>query len=214
MSTLTLVGRASSHFTRVPRIVAHELGVVLPLVPVPDLAAIDPAAYGDNPALKGPTLQTPQGPVFGSEPASRTIAAWADAPPGRLVWPEAVTDRVARNAGELTAYGMQTQVQLVFATRVAGLDPAHPLLAKARVGLAGALEWLDAHLESVLAAIPRRSDGTSVSLLEITLFCLLEHLAFRPMLPWLPRPRLQRFVDAFALRPSAAAPPYRIEPPR
>ncbi|MBX7079539.1 MAG: glutathione S-transferase N-terminal domain-containing protein [Nannocystaceae bacterium] len=212
MSGLRLVGRTSSHFTRVPRIVAHELGVPLTLIPLADLASTDPAAYGGNPALKVPTLLTPHGPVFGSEPASRTIAAWAAAPAQRLIWPEALHDPVARNAAELVAYGMQTQVQLVFATRVAGLDPAHPYLAKARIGLAGALDWLDERLETVLAMMPR-GDDTAVSLLEITLFCLLEHLAFRPMLPWLPRPRLQRFVDAFALRPSAAATRYGVEPP-
>ncbi|MFO0548774.1 MAG: hypothetical protein U0271_10325 [Polyangiaceae bacterium] len=52
----TLIGRSSSHFTRLTRVFAHELGVATVFRPVFDLASLDTAAYGENPALKIPIL--------------------------------------------------------------------------------------------------------------------------------------------------------------
>ena len=44
----TIIGRSSSHFTRVTRIFAAELGVPYTLQVVPDLLSCDAADYGGN----------------------------------------------------------------------------------------------------------------------------------------------------------------------
>jgi len=84
---MQLVGRSSSHFTRVVAIVAHELGVPYELVPIPTLRSLDADTYGDNPALKLPTLRLDDGAlVFGTENICRRLVALA--PPGpRVVLP-------------------------------------------------------------------------------------------------------------------------------
>ncbi|MCA9628209.1 MAG: glutathione S-transferase N-terminal domain-containing protein, partial [Myxococcales bacterium] len=56
-SMLELVGRSSSHYTRVAQVFAHELGVPYRLVPVFDLTQLEADCYGDNPALKIPMLR-------------------------------------------------------------------------------------------------------------------------------------------------------------
>ncbi|MGC4087143.1 MAG: hypothetical protein QM756_04410 [Polyangiaceae bacterium] len=53
-SDLVLVGRSSSHFTRLTRVFAAEFGVRYRFQIVPDLLSTEPADYADNPALKLP----------------------------------------------------------------------------------------------------------------------------------------------------------------
>jgi hypothetical protein len=48
MNDLVLVGRSSSHFTRVARIFALDLGVPHVFRPVLDMTSTDPATYADN----------------------------------------------------------------------------------------------------------------------------------------------------------------------
>jgi hypothetical protein len=62
----------------------------------------------------------------------------------------------------------------------------------------------------VLAALPSARD---LSLFEVTLFCLVEHIAFRDTLPLAPFPRLQSFADDFGTRPSARATRYQFDQP-
>src|SRR5262245_43668927 len=61
-----LFGRSSSHFTRVTRIVAAELGVSYQFRVVPNLLSLDASDYGGNPALRLPVLHTEQGAWFGA----------------------------------------------------------------------------------------------------------------------------------------------------
>ena len=63
-----LYGRSSSHFTRIPRIFAAELGVDVEFHLIRNLLSADADDYGGNPALKMPTLQTDSGLWFGSLP--------------------------------------------------------------------------------------------------------------------------------------------------
>ena len=51
----------------------------------------------------------------------------------------------------------------------------------------------------------------TVSLFEVTLFCLVEHLSFRATLSVEPYPALQRFVKAFGVRASAQQTAYRFD---
>lgn len=204
---MEIIGRSSSHYTRVARIVADELGVPVTLVPIRDLTDLDDATYGGNPALKLPTLRRGGALLFGTENICRALAEAA--PAGRrVVWPEALRDDVARNAQELVWHAMAAQVQLVVGTMIGKLPADNVYFAKARAGFAGALRWLDAHVDAALAALP---DGRAVSLLEATMFCLLDHLTFRATLPVEPYPALRRFAATFAARPSARRTPYRFD---
>lgn len=212
MNTVQIVGRSSSHFTRVTLVFAHELGLAVELLPVFDMTVETAANYGDNPALKMPTLRTPEGLVFGAENICRTLADLADSAgaPRRVVWPEQLRGRVARNAQELVWHGMAAQVQLIFGVAVAGLPADNLYFTKCREGFAGALRWLDAHVPAVLESLPAPRD---VSLFEVTLFCLVEHVATRGTMAMDPYPALLQFADEFRRRPSAQHTTYRFDVP-
>lgn len=209
LAPLTLIGRSSSHFTRVTRLFAHELGVPIELVPVRRLLATEPDAFGGNPALKLPSLRRPDGALlFGTENICRAIAAHAGDPPG-LVWPETIADDLVRNAHELTWHAMAAQVQLIVGTGPGDLPADHRMFVKIRRGLEGALGWLDHHLADAQGRLP---PARRLSLLEVALFCLLEHLVFRPTLPALDYPALAAFAAGLAARPSAQATTFHFDP--
>jgi glutathione S-transferase len=201
-----LVGRSSSHYTRLARMFAEELGIAYAFEPVYDLASRDPADYAGNPALKLPVLVLPEGTVFGAENVCRTLAARIS-PPRRIVWTEQLPDPRARNAQELVWHGMGAQVQLVFGMQVARLPAENVYFAKAADGFRNALAWLDANLESVLHGLPPRD----FSLLEASLFCLLEHLLFRDTLPLAPYRHLAAFTAAWRERPAAQRTAYAFD---
>lgn len=217
MSAVEIIGRSSSHFTRVTLVVAHELGVPVTLVPVYDMTRADPVSYAGNPALKLPTLRRADGSlVFGTENICRTladlaaIAATTPSPHPRIVWPEDLREDVSRNAQELVWHAMAAQVQVIVATVMGKLPADNLFLAKGRAGFEGALRWLDDNLASALAALPTPRD---TSLFEISLYCLVDHVAWRTTLPLVPYPSLVAFAARFATRPSAQHTPYRFDAP-
>jgi glutathione S-transferase len=208
-SPVQIIGRSSSHFTRVAQMFAHEVGVSFELVPIANLTDVDPAVYAGNPALKLPTLRRGGSLVFGAQNICRALAELAD-PPRRVVWPEALHDDVSRNAQELVWHAMAAQVQLILGIAVGKLPADHVYFAKARTGFEGALRWLEEHLPTALAALPSPRD---VSILELTAFCLMDHLHFRSTVPVEPYPILLDFARAYAARPSAQRTPYRFDAP-
>ncbi len=206
--TLRITGRSSSHFTRLVRVFALELGVACEFVPVYDLASLDPRDYAGNPALKLPVLTQGDATVFGAENICRVLAESAPER-RRIVWPEDVRDMQARNAQELVRHAMQAQVQLGFGTQVAKLPADSVYFVKAAAGLRNALAWLDERLPSVIDALPPRD----LSVLEVSLFCIVEHLAFRATIPLAPYGRLTAFARAFGKRASAGNTAYRFDVP-
>ena len=203
-----LFGRSSSHFSRVTRLVAAEFDVAYQFQPVYDLGSRDRRDYGGNPAMKLPVLRLGDASVFGTENIARVLADRAKRPV-RMVWTEHLPDLVARNAQELVWHAMAAQVQLVFGTQAAGLPAENLYFMKASEGMAQVLEWLDLHLDEVLASLPARD----LSLLEVTLFCLIEHLAFRPTVPLLPYTSLTAYADRFGQRASARNTVYHFDRP-
>lgn len=201
-----LVGRSSSHYTRLARLFAEELGIAYAFEPVHDLASRDPADYAGNPALKLPVLVLAQGPVFGAENICRTLAEGVG-DSRRILWTEQLPDPRARNAQELIWHGMGAQVQLVFGMQVARLPAENVYFAKAADGFRNALAWLDANLESVLQVLPPHD----LSLLEASLFCLLEHLEFRDTLPLAPYHHLAALTEAWRERPAARRTRYAFD---
>lgn len=209
LSTIQIFGRSSSHFTRVTLIFAHELGVSFEFVPIYDITGTDSAVYAGNPALKMPTLRRAGSLVFGAENICRTLADLADAKM-RIVWPEELREDVSRNAQELVWHGMAAQVQLVFGTIIGKLPVDTMYFSKGRAGFEGALRWLNDNLIAALRALPSERE---LSLFEVTLFCLMDHLTFRSTLPVEPYPTLLRFTRDFAARPSAQRTIYRFDSP-
>lgn len=67
-----IVGRSSSHFTRVATIYAHEVGVPYELVVVPDLLSLETENYGGHPALKLPALRVDGALLVGTENRGRS----------------------------------------------------------------------------------------------------------------------------------------------
>ena len=203
LTTPVLFGRSGSHYTRLVRIVAAEAGVDLPLTPIVNLGGLDPADYGGHPGLKMPTLHDGGERVFGAlEICRRVVAA---SPTGLTVgWPETLPPDL-RNGWELLGQAMQAQVQLVLGVSLGGLPADHPYVVKIRRGLEGVLAWLDDRLAELLAEEP----AADLSLFQAALFCLLEHLRFRPTFQPAALPRLDGLRAAFASRASAQATPYR-----
>ncbi|HEY0137120.1 MAG TPA: glutathione S-transferase family protein [Nannocystis sp.] len=203
-------GRSSSHFTRLVLLFAHELGVPFELRPIYDMTVVDPETYAGNPALKMPTLRRGGSLVFGAENICRTLAELSSARP-RIVWPEELRTDVARNAQELVWHGMAAQVQIIFGTVVAKLPADNIYFEKGRQGLEGALRWLDDNLARVLGSLPEPRD---LSLLEASLFCLVDYIAVRGTASLDPFPALVRFAESFAQRPSAQRTRYHFDPPK
>ena len=201
---LVLIGRSSSHFTRVARLFAHELGVEYSFEVVRDLRVDDARAYGGNPALKVPVLRAGEEAWFGAIAICRELARRSPRQ-ARIVWPEDATDALTSNAQELVLHAMSTEVTLVM-SKVAGQSGGY--LDKARTSLTGVLDWLEAHAPSALARLPEDRD---LSLLEVTLFCLVRHLGFREVLDTTPYRRLGELTERFGRRPSALATEYRLD---
>jgi len=208
----TIVGRSSSHFTRVTRIFAAELGVAHSFRVVPDLLSNDTVDYGGNPSLKLPALATPRGTWFGTLSICRELARVASRErgaqePKRIVWPEDLVEPLSANAQELVLQAMATEVVLVM-SRVGGASEATPYTDKMRRSLTNTLAWLDDHVAAALAVLPASRD---LCFLETTLFCLVTHLEFRQMLPALPCPALDAFCRRFSARASARETAYRFD---
>jgi len=202
---LTLIGRSSSHFTRMARIFAHELGVELEMRVLTDIGSMEEADYGGNPGMKVPALLLEDGPLFGSLPICRELARRSTRPL-KIVWPEDLTEPLLANAQEITTEAMATQV-LVIKSRLSRLEPKIPLRAKAEASLRQSVGWLDARLPRILERLPPRDR----SFLEVGLFCLGTHLDFRETMPLADAPRLQAFCASFGERASAAQTPYAFD---
>ncbi len=202
MTDLVLVGRSSSHFTRVPRIFALELGVPLAFRAVPDLRSLDAATYAGNPALKVPVLLDAEGPLFGAENICRALARRSAA---RVVLRGDVADRRVANAEELTHHVMATEVSILMPRLMGDDREAQP---KLRRSLENALAYLDEHVDGALLALPA---DRAVSFLEASLFCALTHLPWRNVMDVAKYERLTAFSARFGERESARQTEYRFD---
>ena len=199
---LVLVGRSSSSFTRVARVFAAEAGIAYELQVLRDLTSLDPDDYGGNPALKIPSLRTPEGDWYGALAVCRELVRRASRPL-RVVWPEDFRDPLLSNTQELVLHAMATEVNLIM-TKLDG-DGAQD---KRTRSLTGTLAWLESHAPAALAALPPDRD---LSFLEVTLYCLLRHLDFRNVLPTTPYANLSGFCRSFESRESIRSTEFRFD---
>lgn len=201
-----IIGRSSSHFTRITRIFAAELRIGYSFRVVRDLMSSEPADYGGNPALRIPTLQTPQGVWFGALNICREL--WRrSSPRPRVVWPEDLDQPVLANAQEFVLQAMATEVTLVMA-KVADASDTSAHHAKMRKSLLNMMSWLEENAGPALAALPPQRD---LSFLEVSLYCLVTHLEFRQVLPTASYAELTRFCQDFATRASASETAFRFD---
>ena len=203
---LQIVGRSSSLYTRMPLIFAEELSVPYELVPIYDMTVIDAEAYGGNPALKLPSLRRNGASLFGAQNICRAIAEQAGSQKV-ILWPEALQDDLSRNAQELVSHCMAAQVQIVIGTVVNKLLADSAYFVKIRTSFENSLRWLDTCLAAALRILPPRD----LSLFEVALHCLIEHLTFRGTMPVKPYPALAAFGQEFAQRESAQRTIYRFD---
>ncbi len=201
-----IIGRSSSHFTRVTRIFAAELRIDYSFRVVRDLMSSDPGDYGGNPALKIPSLQTPQGTWFGALNVCRALWRRSNPRP-HVVWPEDLEEPLLANAQELVLHAMATEVTLIM-DKAAGASDSSAHHIKMRKGLANVMSWLEENASSALAALPPHRD---LSFLEVTLFCLVTHLEFRNVLPTASYSELNAFCQRFATRASIGETLYRFD---
>jgi glutathione S-transferase len=204
--SMQLVGRHSSLYTRMPLMFACELGVPLEFVPIPDMTRTDVASYGGNPALKLPILKLEGAELFGAQNICRAIAENSTSQK-LIVWPEMLADTLSRNAQEMVWHAMGAQVQLVMGTVINHLPAEDGFFAKTRAGLAGALGWLDIRVRDCLSALPPRG----LSVFEVSVFCLVEHLVFRPSIALDAYPALRAFAAAYGARECARRTAYRLD---
>lgn len=205
---MKLYGRSSSHFTRIARIFALEAEVAFEFVLIRDLMSQEPDDYGGHPAMKMPTLQTEEGIWFGSLPICRELVACSELNL-EVIWPENLDRPVAANAQELVTTAMSSEVGLIMG-KATGIAPDNAQQVKTRASLLGAMEWLELNADRAIATLHPERD---LSFLEVSLFCLLEHLEFREVLPLDPYPQLRAFAERFAQRSSAKATAYKFDFP-
>jgi glutathione S-transferase len=202
---LILVGRSTSHFTRVTRIFAAEAGVSFAFQVVPNLRLSAQADYAGNPALKVPILRTAQGEWFGSLNICRELWRRSSSRP-RVIWPEDLEQPLLANAQELVLQAMATEVSLLMSRLFGESDGPHA--AKLSQGLTNSVAWLEGNVAEVLARLPPDRD---LSFLELTLYCLVRHLPFREVLATEPYARLNEFCRNYEARPSVRDTPYRVD---
>lgn len=195
-SPLQIIGRTGSLFSRVALIFAEEAGVDYELVLLDDLIATDLQRYSGNPALRIPVLRMGDEVLFGTRNICRVLAAQAKKPL-YIVWPEDMSDILMMNAEEIIRQSMTAQVQLLMMEDYGGGIEASPLVAKTRAGLDASLRWLGENLEEVIAGL---SPERSFSMLEVELFCLVEHLQFAPTVGIEEHASLLGFARAFGER--------------
>ena len=203
MATVYLHGRSSSHFTRVVRIFALELGVPHDFRPVLDLTTVDSSAYAANPALKVPVLVDEQGSLFGAENICRALLRRSGKTATSVIMRGDVPDRAVANAEELTLHVMSCGVSLIMAKAT---DSAAP--PKVTPSMQNSLLYLDETLDTTLLALP---PSRLLSFFEVTLFCVVTHLKFREIFDASGFHRLQDFCLSFAERDSAKATLYRFD---
>ncbi len=201
-----ILGRSSSHFTRVARIFAEELHVPYSLEVVRDLLSTRSLDYGGNPALKIPVLKSDESTWFGALNVCRQLAR-ASTGAARIVWPEDLATALLANAQELITHAMSAEVGLIM-RKVAGGDASSADQRKLIESLTQTLSWLENNVTEALHRLPTERD---FSYLEVSLFCLVEHLEFRDVLPMNDYPCLRQFADRFGERAAARRTAYRFD---
>lgn len=183
----TLHGTPRSHFTRVVRIVCHELALPIRWVDVGNVG--DAEAFGGNPLMQVPVL------VDGAHTLwdAHNICCYLVARQGRdplgidaMTWSD-------RNLVATIQGVMSAEVRLILTAR-AGLDPSGGPLDKAREVLRRGLAWIDERVEPQQALTYPVAWAVS----------MWDHLLLYDSAQRSDAPRLAQLAEQLAARPSIA----------
>lgn len=200
-----IIGRTGSLFTRVALIFAEEAGVEYELIRLNDLIATDLASYSGNPTLRIPVLRVSDQVLFGTQNICRMLAGRSTRPL-HIIWPENLTGVLLMNTQEVIWQSMLTQVQLLMVMDYGKPFKDNQFVTKALTGFEGSLQWLDRNVTEIIAALPQ---DRTVSMLEVGLYCLVEHLQFGPTVPIEQHSSLLTFARTFGMRTSAQRTAFR-----
>lgn len=204
MTDLVLIGRSSSHFSRITRLFALELGVPFTFRPLFDLTSVDLDSYAGNPALKIPVLIDEEGSLFGTENICRAIVRRSGRA-SEVVQRGEHPSRLVQNVEETTLNVMTTEVAIIMG-RMGGAAPT----VKLQRSLDNALRFLDDHVDAALEALPA---ARALSFLEAALFAVATHLPFREVSDVSSYVRIAAFVTEFGQRASAQRTTYHFDAP-
>jgi len=131
-----------------------------------------------------------------------------------VLWPEQLDSPLALTAQELVYQCMSAQVTLALGVQVSHLPADNAFFVKAASGMRGSLAWLERQWPALMKLVDsKRRAPSQTSLLEASLFCLVEHLRFRNTLDLAPYPNLVAFAQKFGERKSAKVTPYVFDVP-
>jgi glutathione S-transferase len=190
-----LFGTPLSHFTRKIRILLAELGVPFDFVRTPGVLATEPAAYGDNPLMRVPTLVHGDDTVIESDHIARYLVGRYDRDDRLAVRSERVRDL---NLLAVVNGVMANEVVLILAKR-GGLTDLDGVVyfRKLASAIDTGLSWLDRELVA--------DDDERFDYRDVAMICMWQHLAHYQLVTGLDRhARLAARVARFASRPSIA----------
>lgn len=205
MNRVTIIGRSSSHFTRITRIIAREFEVSYDFEIINDLLSLDASKYGGHPSLKLPSLRTDKGTWFGSLPISRQLAFISNNSI-HITWPEELSDILTSNFQELVTTAMNNEVSLIMSKNSGFENSIYQ--QKIFESLKNTIDWLEVNIKKSIELLPTERD---LSFLEVSLFCLIEHLEFREILNLSNYKKLGEFRRLFMERPSAIETPFHLD---
>lgn len=169
--------------------VAHELGLALPLVDVGDVGV--PASFAGNPLMTVPVLEHDGRPVWDTHHVCRYLVAHA----GRDPLGVESLDVDGRNALAVIFGVMGAEVRLILAAR-AGVPTEGRPFDKARATIRSGLGWLDARVDEA------RLD---LDYLSVATIAMWDHLILFRNAGADDAPRLDRWVRALSVHDAARA---------
>jgi glutathione S-transferase len=137
----TLYGTPRSHFTRIVRILCHELSLDVDWVDVGNVGVAQ--AFGGNPLMQVPVLVDGEHAVWDSHDICRYLVERQGADPLGI---ESL-DWAGRSLVSVVQGVMIAAVRLVLAERC-GMETTGPFFDKARETIRRGLEWIDERIES------------------------------------------------------------------
>lgn len=186
-----LFGTHRSHFTRIVRVLLHELELDVEWVDVGNVGAHE--AFGGNPLMQVPVLVEGNVTVWDSHEICRYLVARR----GRDPLGVESLDWARRNLVTVIRGVMSAEVRLILATR-AGMDVSGGVFDKDRDVIDRALAWIDEHIGAEPAM------GSRLTYPAVCAVAMWDHLLLYENAEVDDAPQLDSFVSALRGHPSIA----------
>lgn len=186
--TLEIHGTPRSHFTRIVRILCHELGLEHRLRDVGNVG--EPEPFGGNPLMSVPVLLDGDRTIWDSREICRYLVESRGRDPlgvERLDWAQ-------RNVVSVIHGVMGAEVRLILAERC-GMAVSGPVFDKSREAIRRGLGWLEAHLV----------EDAELTYPAVCAVAMWDHLLLYGKAERREAPRVDRWVARYGDRPSVAS---------